>query len=105
MREEDIPIAEMRDCETGCGQLVIWAVYHVMRDGTEKRKPIDVKPSEAGRFTLARSTKNGKPRYATAELSKLAQRNGAIAAGQLLHTSHGITCPNRDKWLRTKGRK
>lgn len=102
---DDVPIADTQDCETGCGKLVIWAVYHVMRDGTEKRKPLDYLPTDNGKFTLARTTVKGKPRYVATELKKLTQREGARLGGQTLHESHGLTCPNRDKWMRTKGRR
>jgi hypothetical protein len=102
---DDVPIQETRDCETGCGKLIVWAVYHVMRDGTKKRKPLDYLPSANGRYTLSRTVVGGNAEYVATELKKPTQREGARLAGQTLHESHGLTCPNRDKWMRTKGRK
>ncbi len=102
---DNVPIQETRDCETGCGKLIVWAVTHVKRDGTELRKPFDYLPSPNGRYTLTRTEVRGRPKYVATELKKITQREGARLAGQSLHESHGMTCPNRDKWLRTKGRK
>lgn len=102
----DVPIQETRDCETGCGKLIVFAVTHVKRDGMKVYKPLDAVPSDAGKYTLTRTVDKttNRPLYLATELKRETQRAGARLGGQTLHTSHGMTCPKRDQWLRTKGR-
>jgi hypothetical protein len=95
-----LPPEHLRTCPQRCGQKIVWAVTHVKRDRTEDSKPLDPVPSEAGKFTLARDG----DKYVATELKRPGQLAGARAHGVPLYTSHGMTCPKRDEWLRTKGR-
>lgn len=97
----EIPDADTRVCRAGCGQSVILAITGKTK-GEPVWTPLDPEPTEddSGRYAISREQHDGRPRYLATKITRLAQRDGMRAAGVRLHTSHGVTCPNRDAYMR-----
>lgn len=104
----DVPKQDGRPCKAKCGKRIVLAITGTVRKRTaapsqsgpkyeDTFTPIDVEPSDAGIYTLA---KDHRGQYVATKLTRAAQREGARRAGQTLHTSHGKTCPNLDRYLR-----
>ena len=99
----DIPDGDTRVCRAGCGREVILAITHKGKNGPTWT-PMDPEPAQGdeGRWSLAKhpdDTRKGY-HYEAVKITHMAQRAGMKAAGVTLHTSHGITCPNRDAYMR-----
>lgn len=102
----NVPAGDARLCRAGCGnKIVIAQTGETKKRGPagpsgprveEKFTPIDAEPSPRGNYTL---TKVGD-KYTATKLTRSGQITGALSSGLTLHTSHGVTCPNKDKFAR-----
>jgi hypothetical protein len=95
----NIPNEHIHTCRAGCGQDVVLAITARVK-GEPKWTPLDPKPSEAGRYLISRHDDDRKGHYEAVKITRPAQLAGVLASGQTLHTSHGVTCPNKDRYAR-----